>query len=106
MRTPAVVLAIAMLALPSTPLAQQREATPAAATDDRATPASDPASRQAAAPRSLMGTVMTILIESAERSGRQAAERAKAGPADSRPSVDPEASDEAAAERVAVQAVP
>lgn len=117
MRTPVVVLVIAMLALPAAPLAQQREPESpavggAAATDT----ASEPAARKPAARRSLMGMVMATLIESAEQSGRQASTpppKPAASVAHVPVPADPAAIDGAAADdqatasaQVAVQAVP
>lgn len=111
MRTPMVVLAILMLGLPCTPLAQQWETVPAARAGERAATgnegdASGPVARESAPPRSLMGMAMAILIESAERSGRQPKEPVK--PAEDRAPVpaDPAGNQGAAAEQVAVQTVP
>lgn len=111
MRTPVVVLAILMLGPPSTLLAQQREPAPAARVDEHATAGSDGmASGQVArhaAPRSLMGTAMAVLIESAERSARQAAKPAKAAEDTRTPAPSgPAKIDQAAPGQVVVQTTP
>jgi len=114
MRRSVVVLAIAMLALPSTLPAQQREEASAATSDSRATDrrasASEPAARKSAAPRSLMGMVMATLIDSAQQSERQGAAQPHktAAPAASAPAptTGTATANAPAAEQVAVQAVP
>ncbi|MFC5576854.1 hypothetical protein ACFPOA_02355 [Lysobacter niabensis] len=112
MRRPVVVLAIAiaMLALPSTPRAQQREEASATTIANRATDgsASDPAARKS--PKSLMGMMMATLIDSAQRSeSTQQSERQPAAqpPAASAARTPTPTTDTATADaQVAVQTVP
>ena len=112
MRTPVVVLAIALLALPSTLFAQQREPAPPTADSAAANTAPDAAPRQGAAPKSLMGMVMATLIESAEQ--RQAPTQrtkptaldATRAPVQTATATTDEPDEAAPAEQVAVQTVP